>query len=661
MAQSDRAHFVAPERKRPHTEVALNETDDAKPGNLPDAKRLKTKENQPKSRDSLAFSRTEANAAAQACVKGQQRKSGNAESGKEVMSGSAQTWHHLQKNTGAPPSINWNAGSKANIRISFGRGSVRPSKNKGPRIDNVEEELEGWQPEEQQGDDQVVNSTSSDRSSSIQYRQFPQQEEFTQVPKLRPDDTVLRASTNDQGGLVLTATELKRGDLVNPSLPTPIPTDDDATARLENFTGEKSKYGRPYSDTESVGEGILNIKTSEDESGEISESESRTVGGTAKIPADLNFANAIATYSESTDEDAMVVYSNSNPVSDPTGHGRPLSARVNIQRRVPRLLSDLNPNELKLQLRYFYITRSSDSVDPSNPVRCLVCAQKGHMAEACNTLTCAVCGKYDQHVTKDCAQAKRCGKCRERGHPASECRRMLRPGHGPPVICDLCERPGHVEDDCELVWRTSGRPWESDPGNSSIRLGCYECGRSGHLGNDCPTRMPGKGLGTSSWSLNGMRRLSMGSEGEITIKGRATQRKAVALDDSDDDAAHFLRPKIPEPNRKGQIYVATQSFSRRPTGLASSDSAGWEDHRSREVSNRRENEGYSSRRSISPRYSERVSHETSSVSQPPLPHEEPPGRAGRHIGHQSNRSNRAGESFRPMPSAARDAWIRHRT
>ena len=655
MTQSDRAYLVAPERKRPYMEVALNETNHANLGSLPGSKRLKIDETEPKIRDSLASSCEKANAAAHACDGGQANNPDNVERGKELVDGSAQTWHHLKTAAGAPPSINWNAGSKANIRISFGRGSVKSSKNGSPGIHNVEEISGGLQLQEQQVNNQVVNSPSSDRFLSLQQRQTPKHEESNQVPNLRVNDTVLRASTNDQEGLGLTATELKREKPVNLSLPTPIPTDDDVTTRLDSFTGEKTKFRQPCSDIESEGAVLLRRKTSEDESGEISEPEGRAFDlvGTAKIPTDLNLAKTVATRRESTDDDAMMIYSNSNPVLETREYGRPPSARADIERQVPRLLSDLNADELKLQLRYFYITRSPDSVDPSNPVRCLVCAQIGHMADACNTLTCAICGKYDQHFTKDCARVKRCGKCRERGHPTSECSRILRSGHGPPVICDLCQRSGHIEDDCELIWRTSGRPWESDLEDSSIRLGCYECGRSGHLGNDCPTRRPRKGLGTSSWSLNGTSRLSMGSGGGIMIKGRAAQQKAMALDESDDDAANFLRPKVPEPNRKGQIHVAAQSFSRRPTGFAPGESSGWEERCGGEVSNRRDNTGYNSRHPISPRYSELGSYRNSSATQPPLPHEEPPGRAWRNISHQANRFSRAGESHRPIQGSSR--------
>lgn len=668
MAESNRAYLVSPDRKRLHEAVALDETGHANLGSLPESKRLKINETKQESRDLPAHSRNEVNATTRACIAGQESSSHNIEGGRGVVDGSAQTWHRLKKTAGATPSINWNAGSKANIRISFGRGSIKSSKNESHGINSMGEISRGLQPKEQQVDDKFVNSTSTDRPSSLQQRLYLEHEESNQVPDPRADDIALRVSTNDHGELGLTVTDSGYEEHVNSSPIKPIPIDDDLTARVEKFTDAKSENSQPNLDVESEGGVILSFETSGDESGEISESEARSSGlrGTTKIPGDLNLAKGNATRSESTDDDAMMVYSISNPVSDATEHGHPPSARVDVQRRVPTVLSDLNPDELKLQLRYFYITRSPDRVDPSNPVRCLVCARDGHMAEACNTLTCAVCGKYDQHFTKDCAQVKRCWKCRERGHPALGCPRKVRPGNRPPVVCDLCQRPGHIEDDCELIWRTSGRPWESDLRDSSIRLGCYECGRSGHLGNDCPSRMPGKRPGTSSWSLNGTSRLSMESEGGITIKGRAAQQKAIALGDSDDDKANFFHPKVPGPIRKGQIHIATQRFSRHPTSLAPGEFSNWEGRRDGGFSNRSDKREYNSRsndrRSISPHYSGRGgSYRNPSVNQPPLPRGQPPGRASRNISHQITRPNRAGESYRPMTSAARGAWVRHRT
>lgn len=671
MVESDRAPFVAPERKRDHAEVGLNETVHVTFGNTPESKRPKFNETEQECRNSPAHNQNKANAAAQSCMGGQDSNRHNEKGGEGAGDGQAQTGDRSKKNAGATPSINWNAGSKANIRISFGRGSLRSSKNEGIRNVTAGKTSEASQLEEQQVDPKAANSISSDRSSSSQQLRSLEHEKFDQVPNICVNDTVPRASANDDGGLELTATESGREEHVKSSLTEPILIDDDATddatARKQIFIDEKSKYGQLHSDVDSEGRVILSLETSDDESGEISETEVRTSDRreTAKVPAGLDPAEANLTRSESTDDDAMMVYSNSNPVFDATAHGHPLSARVDVQRRLPRLLSDLKPDELKLQLKYFYITRSPDRVDPSDPVRCLVCAQKGHMAEVCNTLTCAVCGKYDEHSTTDCAQVKRCWKCRERGHLGSQCSRTVRPANGLPLICDLCQRSGHIEDECELIWRTSGRPWESDLRNRSIRLGCYECGRSGHLGNDCPTRKPGKRPGTSSWSLNGARRLSTESERGITIKGRATQQKAIVLDDSEDDAADFFRPKVPQPTRRGQIRVAAQSFGRHRTEIAPGVSSKRQESRDATFSNRRDKEEYNprsnERRSISPRYSEQSSYRNSSVNQPPLPREEPPERAGRNISYQSTRSKRAGESYRPMPSAARDAWIRHRT
>lgn len=44
----------------------------------------------------------------------------------------AQTSLHPDKSFGAAPSINWNAGSRANFRISFGRDSIKRNKRIGP-------------------------------------------------------------------------------------------------------------------------------------------------------------------------------------------------------------------------------------------------------------------------------------------------------------------------------------------------------------------------------------------------------------------------------------------------------------------------------------------------------------------------------------------------
>lgn len=658
MEESNKANSVSNKRNRLHEVVMSHQPSHADLANLPESKRLKVNEVKPESRDGQAHSLNRVNAAATAWTGGQGKISHDIEGDEEGEDVSVEGLHRPKVIAGAAPSINWNAGSKANIRISFGRGSVKPGKNGSHRINGKGETSTEEQRVEKHVDDKSVNSISTGTSLSLRECLSPSHDEFNQNSDLHIDKTILRVSTVDQGDLGLIVVGSEHEEDVDSS---PIKSNE------QYFTNGRSKNEQPELDVE-IDSGVkVRLGSNDEESGEISESKvlSTILDRTSKFPVGISLPKGKGPQSKSTDGDAMVTYSNSTSVTHATEHGNSPPLRVDIQRRAPTILSDLNPHELKLQLRYFYTTKSPEGVDPSNAVRCLVCAHEGHMAEACSTLTCAVCGEYDQHFTKECPQIKRCLNCRQRGHQAWNCPRQVRPANQKPIICNLCQRTGHIEDDCELIWRTSGRPWEADLSSSSIRLGCYECGRSGHLGNDCPNRRPGKQRGTSSWSFNNRRRLSEESEGGITIKGRAAKEKAIVLDDSDDDKAGFFRPKVPGPIRKGQIHIASQSFGRHPTRLAPGESSSSEGRRDSGFSNARDggqNEFRSNhRRSTSPLYPERGSYRHSSSNQPLLPREHPPGRAGRHVSRQSIRPHRAGESYRPMPSAGREAWIQHRT
>lgn len=390
---------------------------------------------------------------------------------------------------------------------------------------------------------------------------------------------------------------------------------------------------------------------------------------------------------QSEDGDAMMQYSNSEQITADEG-GREIEPVAVTPSHTASVLADLSPRDLNAQLRYFHTTKAREEVDGKTPVRCLVCAKEGHMAVSCESLTCSTCGAFNRHTTQACPSRFKCGKCREQGHDESQCPYKLRKMPSHEIVCDLCQRNGHNENDCELIWRTSGRPWESNLADANVRLSCYECGHSGHLGNDCPSRKPKKSMGTSTWNGN-MGPVSIMSTREIKIKGKATRQDPINLDDSDDERAKFYRPKmtLPEPVRRGQIRIVTgRHESTRNEKLAYADHqygsftpindtyrkdtvrqpyqkyrdqgrGNWRavdgpDHATGHddigYNNYRSNE----RRSRSPPYREHEGYGGDSSWPPPRPAP----RAER----QDRRPRADANVYRPMPSAAQSAWTRRR-
>lgn len=422
---------------------------------------------------------------------------------------------------------------------------------------------------------------------------------------------------------------------------------------------------------------ILNLQISEQESGEVSDNTSHAPNNDEDVNATANSScNGSSEDNEDEYGDAMMEYARSDAVAKGLEGNNDDPESIITPKIQPRTLAELDPEELKAQLRYFHIAKRPDNVDHNKLVGCLICAHLGHMAEVCVNLTCTTCGTHGDHSSQHCPQKKRCPKCRELGHIVLECPYKLKnlaPGE---IVCDLCQRNGHHEEDCELIWRTSGRPWESDLTNKGVRLSCYECGRSGHLGNDCPNRRPGKPVGTSTWSSNSNGQFTIKSQGEVTIKGRAQQQRSMMIDDSDDDQANFYRPRIPEPARKGQIRIMTRGNQNlddrhpdlytsgakpyRDDGIANSRSGGyWDNSRDNDQGQNRSRPG--ERRSLSPRYSEPYpGRSNSNMKMPPRKlQERPPPRGGGNQGRY--RGGTDGGHYRPMPSAAQNAWSRHRT
>ena len=168
----------------------------------------------------------------------------------------------------------------------------------------------------------------------------------------------------------------------------------------------------------------------------------------------------------------------------------------------PKILQDLSPSQLRIQVRYFYVGRDLYTIPESDPVRCTICAKPGHVKKYCPSATCVLCGESGTHFAHSCPKNPRCSRCRGH-HDVSACTLKLKPDNLR-LICDWCQEDGHEEGDCELRWRSSGPIWKIPLPPLSVPRYCYECGQAGHLGNDCRRRRPGKPMGSSMWSESGL-------------------------------------------------------------------------------------------------------------------------------------------------------------
>ncbi|KAL8993744.1 MAG: hypothetical protein Q9169_006110 [Polycauliona sp. 2 TL-2023] len=401
------------------------------------------------------------------------------------------------------------------------------------------------------------------------------------------------------------------------------------------------------SGTDTGGEAVvLNIQDDSDqESGEITDSDSRekktdqhTFDGV--VETDHSSLDSASDY----DNDAMMAYADSGASNGGISHGYTTS-NGHTRPHQPQILAHLQQKELALQLRYFYVAKVSQDVDLDDPVHCLICAEKGHMAAVCEALDCNRCGEQDAHSTQNCPLIIL---------PSGAKRSQA-------TICELCECKGHLPDECELFWRTSGGPWHSDLSDMKIRFECYECGRRDHLGNDCPFRRPGKPHGSSSWTYPGKKKPAAKKSNQgISIKGRAhqTQPPIIIDDDSDEDSSNFRRPKVAAPARPGQINIRMggnqNTVNDRPDAYSNVRTENGRNY----YSDSRNRDG--ARRSP-PMHSAYPRHSPyghpSANRQPPLPPGPPP---YDYSGPRDNRAAKGLGNARPMPSAGQKAWRQFR-
>lgn len=525
----------------------------------------------------------------------------------------------VEREPGASPSVNWNTGSKAKIRISLGR---RTQANIGKAQSNPKTKTADVATRDEGPDtvsDDKFNDPFSQSSQAMSSSRPVRSEDANHIPE---------------------SSFVKLKHVTASSAMTPGADDVEAGIRAEPSINMASSE----QDIEDDEEIVMNIQQSGQDNVEASDFESSDCDmegkshNTALAQETTDFAGTDSSESETGVAIETEYTQLKRAIKDSDPKQLPSQDSYSLEGR-PKILADLNPEELKLQVRYFFLGKSVEDVDRSRLVKCLVCSREGHISEFCDSLTCTVCGNRSEHNTKHCPRIVRCSRCREPGHGSSSCQRKVLPRE---ITCGWCELKGHVEEECELFWRTSGRPWESEFTIKSFGLSCYECGGLGHLGNDCPTRRPGKKMGTSTWTLP--ERSSVDPKGGILIKGRAEQRNPFPQVEKDDDRANFLQPKVAGPPRRAQIQIAPQGLRNAPM-RQDNDTRGprveqyWPDPR-----NYRGDQSQSSYQSYGQHTGSSTYYSRDSGS-----------------AYDRHGSRGGGEPFRPMPSSAQKAWVKYRT
>jgi protein AIR1/2 len=356
----------------------------------------------------------------------------------------------------------------------------------------------------------------------------------------------------------------------------------------------------------------------------------------------------------------------------------------------PPRLGDLPTPELEKQVRYTLFHLKRDQIDLNRPAICTTCLQPGHRESECPERNCAHCGVKDEHPRRMCPKYRRCLKCRERGHDVDTCISKLK---NTTVPCDHCGSDAHLEDSCP----TRFFPSRSQAAVTGLKLwiSCCICASKTHLVGDCPQRRAS--TQAAAWSLRSFDPLQISNlslesgtrkiERDVEIRGARQQDLMIKgrAELYGNAAAPSLRPPVRKPDDPPRVRNRRAATSRhdfredsyRPSLDSYSRTArndryepSYTDYRD-QPSGRRDKfydtDSFGQRRrSRSPLFRNTGSQQRNDNFRPPLPNEPlpsrppPPPRQGSRPSASANRTQDRGppgvDSYRPMPSAAKQAW-----